>query len=92
MHLGMVYMKEFINFTHVFWWSLYLTDTEALILDRQRCQEAILADLGIRSGASLKGHNTAGENQSFCLFLNADGRRIKVWPQLGSIQTPILFA
>lgn len=33
MHLDMLYMKEFINFTHVFWWLLYFMDTEALILE-----------------------------------------------------------
>lgn len=76
MHLDMGYMKNLYIFTHVFWWSLYFMDTEAFILDRQRCQEVILADFGVKSGAFLKGHK-AGENQRFYLFLKSGGRRKK---------------
>lgn len=91
MHLDMGYMKNLYVFTHVFWWLLYFMDTEAFILDRQRCQEVILADFGIKSGTFLKGHNKAGENQRFYLFLKAGGRRKKAWRQLDNMQTPILF-
>lgn len=90
MHLDMLYMKEFVNFTHVFWWSLYFMDTEALNLNRD-VWRLLLADLGIKN-ASLNGHNKACETQSFCLFLNADEKRIQVWPQLGNRQNPIVFA